>query len=108
MKRIRVNSLTDVTVNVTDNNIHIVDSYIYSEKDFQEILDTIDYYYCHNAVLINRSECSLKLEWAAHNFMYLLHISRARTKDVDLDWPQKWYVKVFYAVVGSIGWIFIE
>ena len=48
------------------------------------------------------------LEWAAHNMLYNLNIQRERTKDVDLDYPQKWYYKVGYGICGVVALIFIK
>lgn len=39
--------------------------------------------------VLERSNFSLLLEWASHNLLYDLHIARERTKDVDLEYPQK-------------------
>lgn len=53
-----------------------------------------------------RTMKSLRREWAAHNLAYNLGIRREKTKDVDLDYPQKWYMKLLYAVVGTIAlWV---
>lgn len=93
---------------VTDNNIHIENSYQYRKRDFEEVLDRISYWYPDNNVQLHRSKCSLKLEWAAHNFLYRLNFERARTKDVDLDWPQKYSYQIFYAIFGCIAWLFIK
>jgi hypothetical protein len=35
-----------------------------------------------------------------HNRLYKLHILRDRTKDVDLEYKQKWYLKVLYSILG--------
>ena len=51
---------------------------------------------------------SLCREWACHNAAYSLGIRRGKTKDVDLDYPQKWYVRAAYWVIGSIVWLFIR
>lgn len=55
-----------------------------------------------------RSDFSLSMEWASHNFAYKLGIARKRTASVDLNYPQKWYVKALYTIVGLLGWIFIK
>ena len=46
------------------------------------------------------------LEWEAHNFLYWLGINHDKTSDVDLDYPQPWYMKVGYWVLGVLGKIF--
>ena len=37
-----------------------------------------------------RSSESLEAEWGVHNVLYRLGIFRSRTKDVGLNFPQKW------------------
>lgn len=95
-------------------NIHIEDSYAVSKKDFEKVLADREweaYEHCIESeigVFENRSKFSLKTEWAAHNACYALGIERERTKDVDLQIPQKWYEKIGYPVVGCLVWLFIK
>lgn len=88
-------------------NIHIENSYAVRKRDFDFVLSC-----CVSeesmTVKKNRSAFSLKTEWAVHNLLYALHIARSRTKDVDLQIPQKWYEKIAYPVLGCIVWIFIK
>lgn len=86
---------------VTDTNIHIKDSYKVSKNDFDFILNDIENQYPDNDVLKNRSRRSLKNEWAVHNFLYLFHIERNRTADVDLNYPQSLIEKILY---NAFGW----
>ena len=58
--------------------------------------------------LWQRSEDSLKREWASHNLAYSLGIKRNKTKDCDLNYEQKWYVKLAYGVVGAIALMIIK
>lgn len=54
----------------------------------------------------SRSERSLRLEWAAHNLAYSLGIRRDKTKDADLNYEQKWYVKLAYWLAGTVAlWV---
>lgn len=99
--------MEDMDIKVTENNIHIKDSYKISKKYFESILKEIKKNY-PNCNVWERSFCSLKQEWSAHNFLYLLNYKRERVKDVDLNVPIKWYVKIRYFIVGIIGWIFIK
>ena len=55
-----------------------------------------------------RSERSLRLEWAAHNAAYALRIVRERTEDVDLNFHLPWYAEVFYWVFGSMALLIIH
>ena len=83
-------------------NIHIEDSYkiktlndMYSRLAKEELLDS-------TSLVWNRSRKSLIREWRAHNLLYELHISRSRTKDVDLDYPAHWYTDVVYFVLSCL------
>ena len=56
--------------------------------------------------LWQRTDGSLKREWAAHNLAYALGIKREKTKDCDLNFTLKWYMKLAYGVVGTIAsWV---
>jgi hypothetical protein len=55
-----------------------------------------------------RSDNSIRREWAAHNWAYSLGIKRDKTADVDLDFEQKWYVKLGYFIMGSIALLIIK
>lgn len=91
---------------ITDNNIHITDSYTYSKESFSYVFEYLRNTYPTNSVLINRSDKSLSKEWATHNLLYDLHIFRSHTSDVDLNYPQKWYEKIGYAIVGTFAlWV---
>lgn len=92
---------------INDNNIHIEDSYKISKNEFESILCEMRKKYT-NSVLKNRSNFSLKLEWAAHNFLHNLGIEKSRTQSVDLNYPQSIKEKVFYTVFGLISFIFIK
>lgn len=89
------------------NNIHVVDSYKVPKKKIKPFLTELRKRHEH-VVLENRSDCSLKSEWVTHTFLYNLKIRRSSTKDVDLNYPQKWYVKIGYIVVGILGLIFTK
>lgn len=91
---------------VTENNICIKESYKASKKSFGSILASIRATN-PNCNVFKRSMFSLKTEWATHNALWYLHILRARTADTDLNYPQKWWEKIGYSVVGVIVWPFI-
>ena len=85
---------------ITDNNIHIPNSYqITKKKQMKEILLQIksEHSKCH---VFNRSIKSLCSEWKAHNRLYKLGIEPDRTKSVDLNYPLKWYVELIYNIIG--------
>lgn len=90
-----------MTYHVYDNNISIKDSYLIRKKsDMRDFLETVRKLYPTNTVLICRSDRSLIREWRAHNHFYNLGIFRSRTVNVDLDYPQKWYMNVIYFLLG--------
>lgn len=95
-------------------NIHIVDSYKISKLNFGVVLDNRESKARAEGnkdeieVFDHRSRFSMKMEWTCHNALYGLGIARDRTKDVDLDYPQKWYMKVAYTVGGLLTWLFIN
>ena len=91
---------------ITDNNLHIYDSYAISKWEFRKHL--LNIWGKHIACpVFKRSIFSLSMEWAAHNFCYAIGYKRERTADVDLNYPQKWYARIGYAVVGVLVWCFI-
>lgn len=81
---------------VTKNNIHIENSYeIRNPFTMNDILNEIRKQY-ESDVLLYRSNWSLIREWITHNNLYILGYKREQTKDVDLNYPQKWYHKLGY------------
>lgn len=93
--------------NISANNLHLENSYLIRKREFSWILARIK---SDNpdSLVWKRSFASLKLEWACHNALYGLGIARERTKDSDLNYPQKWYTRVAYSVLGVLVWIFIK
>lgn len=97
-----------VEYNISENNIHLIDSYKIPKKEFKCDLKTIASENSSNNVVQNRSIFSMEMEWSTHNFLYMLNIERNRTKNTDLDYPQKIIYKPLYPIIGLIGWIFIK
>ena len=86
-------------------NIHIEDSYKVSKNSFNTILATfVDS--DSLSVKAHRSPFSLRSEWAVHNFLYSLGLWRGKTKDVDLNYPNKW--EWLYCIIGALVWLFIK
>ena len=92
---------------VYPSRIKLYDSAEVSKKDFDKELLTVKELYPEH-VIWKRTMRSLKREWAAHNLLYNMGIMKDRTKDVDLDYPQKWYIKVAYFFVGSFALLVIR
>ena len=92
---------------ILGDRVKLFDSYAVSKKKFTKELNSIRN--LHPACLLwNRSESSLRREWAAHNLAYALGINRDKTKDADLNFEQKWYEKLGYFIVGSIALLVIK
>ena len=92
---------------VSSNNIQLKSSYEVSKADFERELAVIREQH-PDSLVWNRSIGSLKLEWAAHNAFHALGILRPNTGDTDLNWPQKWFIRLGYAVAGTLAWPFIK
>lgn len=89
------------------NRIKLYDSCFVPKSLFKTELDRIRGLHptCH---LWARSDGSIKREWAAHNWAYALGIKRDKSADVDLDFEQKWYLKLLYGIVGTIALLVIK
>ena len=92
---------------ISPNNIHLKASFKVGKKDFERELRAIqaEHPECY---VWNRSIGSLVREWAVHNALHALGIYRGQTGDTDLNWPQKWYFRIGYAVAGWLVWPFIK
>ena len=93
---------------VTQYNVHINDSYKYLKAEFEPVLRYLRVNFPDCEVFWHRSIKSMKREWACHNLLYNIHIERSHTKDVDINWPQKWYVTLAYDIFGAIAILFIK
>jgi len=92
---------------ISPNNIQIKSSFKVKKEAFGRELANIREK--HPKCLVwRRGMRSLKLEWAAHNALHALGILRDRTGDADLNWPQPWYIRLGYAVLGVLAWPFIK
>ena len=91
---------------INDSNIRIKDSHKISKKEFDSIIKEMRSKFT-NSVLVNRSDYSLKMEWACHNLAYYFKVDPNRSKDVDLNYPLTWYGKILYNTLGPIAWLLI-
>ena len=90
---------------IFNDRVKLLDSYLVKKRLFQRELVAIRNLH-PSCPLWNRSDKSLKREWATHNLAYSLGIKREKAKDADLNFEQKWYVKLAYGVVGTIAlWV---
>ncbi|MBO6033972.1 MAG: hypothetical protein J6T22_14495 [Bacteroidales bacterium] len=92
---------------ISPNNIHLISSFEIKKADFERELTALREEH-PDCLVWNRSIGSLKLEWAAHNAFHALGILRPNTGDTDLNWPQKWFIRLGYAVAVTLAWPFIK
>lgn len=84
----------------------IYDSYTVPKAAFQKTLNQIKAIH-RNQPIFQRTDKSLKKEWATHNFCYMIGYKRSHTKDCDFDIPSdkpEW----LYCLVGTLVWLFIK
>lgn len=99
---IRYNDLA-LKVTVTEDNTHIEDSYrVKNIFDMWNVLNMIQEE-CEEELSIHKRALSGMInEWRVHNLLYSLGIQRDRTKSVDLNIGQPWYVKVAYFLLSPL------
>ena len=97
----------DGEYSVSENNIHVESSFRVRKDDFEGELKALREQHPESQVW-NRSVESLKREWATHNAFHAMGIFRSRTAHMDLNWPQPWYIRLGYAVIGKVVWPFIK
>ena len=102
----RDNSVTfyhnSLRVDCTEDNTHIESSYkvkkISAMRALLESHRGLPVY--SGLALTKRSVSSMVMEWRAYNLLHALGVARSRTESVDLAYPQAWYYKVGYFVLG--------
>jgi len=92
---------------IATDNVHIVDSCTISKRDFGKVFKLLREKH-PDCQVWQRSDGSLSREWAVHNACYDWNIRRSQTADVDLNYPQSFWEKLGYGVIGSIALIFIR
>lgn len=87
---------------ISTNNIHIINSFQYTtRKEMKKIIQYLKELYPNN-IVFKRPISSLIREWCSHNLLYKVKIARHRTKDLDLEYPQKWYYKITYFLLSLL------
>lgn len=98
-----------INYTITENNLHIIDSYKISKKEMEDFLcqiqkDSANLYIFSK--IWSRPFFSLRMEWVCHNFLYSIGYKREQTKDVDLNLPCK--IEWLYKVLGCLVWVFVK
>ena len=84
-----------------ENNTHILDSYkVKTKEDMRVYLKKLRDLGMEQMAVNRRDVESMVREWRAHNFFYIIHVFRHRTKDVDLELKQPWHRELFCRVVS--------
>ena len=87
----------------TPTNTHIIDSAsVDSKEDMRLFLQKVRDRSTPEMAVCRRDLESMVREWRSHNFFYMLHVFRSRTKDVDLELCQTWYRELFCRVVSFL------
>ena len=86
---------------ITENNIHIKDSYDVNKKsEMSEILYIIKRNHPECKVFEVRKWDNLLSEWKAHNRLFFIGYKRSQTGSVDLDTDEPLWHKILYAIIG--------
>lgn len=88
-----------MAVQILSDRIKIIDSYTITDRSkMKEIIYAIQH--AHSEIKFDRDYNLLISEWVAHNRMYKWGIRRDKTKDVDLEFEEKWYNKLIFKIIG--------
>ena len=91
----------DLIVQVSSNNIKIIDSYKLNNKKemkavIEKILSKVPIY------IRTRSVDALVREWRSHNILYKLGLFRTHTADCDLETNEKTHRRFIYFFLGRL------
>lgn len=96
-------TINNLTFELTENNIRILQSFNIHKIEMYKFIKVFkNKYPKHNVSQI--STFLLICEWSTHNLLYKLNIYRNRTKDVDLNTDNKWYIKLAYILLSIFYW----
>lgn len=101
-------TIDGLSITISTSNIHIEDSYtVTNPVDMKNVLNHTIEFLNDNHIIMDtpfnhRSICSMLSEWKIHNNLYKLNYERDRTKSIDLNHPQSWYMSVLYFFGGLI------
>lgn len=88
-------------VHVSEDNTTILDSYqVKSPFDMESIIYYIKGKSSDDMAINNRGILGMIHEWRVHNLLYSLGVQKDRTRSVDLNISQPWYIKVIYTILS--------
>lgn len=88
-------------VNISEANTCILNSYkVKRVLDMINILHKIQCVAKSTDAINKRKVSGMVCEWRTHNLLYSLSVERDRTRSVDLDIGQPWYMKVAYTILS--------
>lgn len=91
---------------ITDTVLTIYDSHRISKFRLMGVLKDIKTEAPWSKVW-KRCMFSLYCETIYHDFLYMCHIQRERTKDVDIDYPCD-HPEWLYCILGVAFWLFVK
>lgn len=97
---------SELKYSISTNNLHIEDSWKVRKKEMGVILEHIKMTAPTPSLVWNRTMFSLRMEWCVHNALYSLDLWRSRTKDVDLNYPNRY--EWLYEALGCLVWLFVR
>jgi hypothetical protein len=93
------NSLIKAYLN--EFSTHIENSYkIKKEKEMKYIISYLKDHTNESYAIHKESMNNMLKEWKAHNILYKIGLFRNRTRSVDLNIDNKWYIKLIYAILA--------
>ena len=92
---------------ILGNRVKLLNSCEVKKANFSRELDKIRNLH-PTCRLWKRSDRNIIREWAAHVLAYNLGIRRDKTEDTDLEYEPKWWMSLFYFIVGGIALIIIK
>lgn len=88
-------------VHISKDNTTIIDSFkVKNPSDMRSVIYLIRNKAPEGYAIDKRRISSMVHEWRVHNLLYNLGIFKNRTKDVDFESNQSWYIKVLYYILS--------
>lgn len=97
-----------LNITVSENNIHIENSYMIEERNLMKDILTELYIQLKESHITmdtpfnHRTIPSMINEWVSHNNYYKLGLWKDRVMSVDLNYPQPWYMPFIYWLTSRI------